>query len=103
MNFLHILRKFNFIFFTLSLTVHSGFALSNPHFQELGQSYTSIYHPGPFKYAQNFNSIVQNKEGFLFIGTDRGILRFDGTRWHLIQNAASTTVTGKSGGFCLFY
>ena len=76
MNFLHILRKFGFIFFVVCFTIHSGSVLSIPDSQELGQPYLSVYIPGPFKYAQQYNSIVQDPDGFLYIGSDNGIVRF---------------------------
>lgn len=95
MNFLHILRKFNFIFLAFSLTTLPGSTLSNPHFQEFGQTYISTYLPGPYKYAQRYNSIVQDSEGFVYIGSEKGVIRFDGSAWKFIAaDETSVLVTG---------
>ena len=100
MNFLHILRKFGFIFFAFSLTIHSGYGSLNSHFQEFGQAYIRIYLPGPYIYAHQYNSIVQDHEGFLYIGSDKGALRFDGTHWKFVPADGKVSLT--SSGTLIF-
>jgi class 3 adenylate cyclase/HD superfamily phosphodiesterase len=98
MNFLHISRKFIFIFFALSCFIHSGTAFSNPDPQELGQPYISRYIPGPYQYANKYNSIVQDRYGFLYIGSDNGVLRFDGANWiHLPAQGRVSVLSDGSG------
>ena len=92
MNFLHISRKFVFIFFAFSCSVHGVPVFSNPHFQELGQPYVRVYVPGPYQYVHQYNSIVLDQDGFLYIGSDKGILRFDGTYWKHIPAAGKVSV-----------
>ena len=81
MNFLHTSRKFNFTISALILSLTPGTKISATHFQELGQPYIQIYHPGQYSYVNQYNSVTQNEDGFLYLGTQNGILRFDGTHW----------------------
>ncbi len=93
MNFLHILRKFGFIFFILSFIPLPAKSLSDSHFQELGQPHVKVYHlPDPYHYVNRYNSIVQDKDGFLYIGSNNGVLRFDGATWNHIPGSGEVTV-----------
>ncbi len=81
MNFLHTSRKFNFIFLALILGLKPGVKISATHFQELGQAHVQTYHPGQYSYVNYYNSVTQDNNGFLYLGSQNGILRFDGTIW----------------------
>ena len=82
MNFLHTSRKFNFIFLALILGLNPGVKISATHFQELGQAHIQTYHPGQYSYVNHYNSVTQDDNGFLYLGSQNGILRFDGTFWN---------------------
>jgi len=82
MNFLHTSRKFNFILLAIILGLNPGLRISATHFQELGQAYIQTYHPGQYSYVNHYNSVTQDDNGFLYLGSQNGILRFDGTFWN---------------------
>ena len=85
MNFLHILRRFVFIFLASWCWIYLGFDLSASHSQELGRFYIQTCLPGTFTYINHYNSVLQGEEGFIFIGASNGILRYNGTNWdHII-------------------
>jgi class 3 adenylate cyclase/ligand-binding sensor domain-containing protein/predicted metal-dependent HD superfamily phosphohydrolase len=81
MNFLHTSRRFNFIFSALILSLIPGQKISATHFQELGQPYIQTYNPGPYSYVNRYHSVTQDAHGFLYLGSQNGIQRFDGIRW----------------------
>jgi class 3 adenylate cyclase/ligand-binding sensor domain-containing protein/HD superfamily phosphodiesterase len=82
MNFLHTSRRFNFIFLALILGLRPGFIISATHFQELGKAHIQTYHPGQYSYVNHYNSVTQDDNGFLYIGSQNGIFRFDGSFWN---------------------
>jgi adenylate cyclase len=82
MNFLHTSRKFNFTISALILSFTPGIKISATHFQELGQPYVQTIHPGQYSYVNQYNSVTQDDDGFLYLGTQNGILRYDGTYWY---------------------
>ncbi len=81
MNFLHTSGRFNFIFSALILGLPPGIKISATHFQELGQAYIQTYYPGQYSYVNHYNSVTQDENGFLYIGSQDCIIRFDGTFW----------------------
>jgi len=82
MNFLHTSGRFNFIFSALIFGLNPGVNISATHFQELGQAHIQSYHPGQYSYVNHYNSVTQDDNGFLYLGSHNGILRFDGTFWN---------------------
>ena len=98
MNFLHTSRRFIFIFLALIIGLKPGFKISATHFQELGQAYIQTYHPGQYSYVNHYNSVTQDDNGFLYIGSQNGILRFDGTFWNDLQIRGDITLSSASQG-----
>jgi hypothetical protein len=96
MNFLHTSRKFNFIFLALILCLNPGVKISATHFQELGQAHIQTYHPGQYSYVNHYNSVTQDDNGFLYLGSQNGILRFDGTFWSNL-NISGDMILSKTG------
>jgi adenylate cyclase len=82
MNFLHTSRRFNFIFLALIFGLNPDVKISATHFQELGQVHVQTFHPGQYSYVNRYNSVTQDDNGFLYIGSQNGIFRFDGTFWN---------------------
>ncbi len=110
MNFLHILRRFVFIFLAFQCWSIGGFVLAASHFQEFGQPYVQTYLPGTFTYVNHFNSIAQGEEGFIYVGARNGILRFNGRDWkhiaskgdlHLVKHQDRIFAYNKNGVFLL--
>ena len=62
-----------------------GGKISATHFQELGQIYIQTYYPGQFSYVNQYTSVTQDDNGFLYVGLKGGILRFDGTFWKHLE------------------
>ncbi len=81
MNFLHILRRFVFIFLAFLCWISWGVDLLASHFQESGTPNIQTYHPGSYINLNHFNSIVQGKDGFIYIGARNGILRYNSQSW----------------------
>ena len=97
MNFLHIPRRFVFIFFTLQGCVFFGIDLSSANFQELGHPYIQTCLPEAYGFINHYNSIVQDSEGFIYIGARNSILRFDGSNWkHLAADGDAQLVKHKT-------
>ncbi len=97
MNFLHILRRFVFIFLAIPCWTFWGIELAASHYQDLGHPWIQTYLPGPYKYVNHFNSIVQGKDGFIYIGARNGILRYDGRDWKLIQGKGDLRLVKHQG------
>ncbi len=85
MNFLHISRKFVFIFLAFVCWICLGFELSASHFQELGHPHIQTFLPGSYTYVNHYNSIVQSADGFIFVGARNGILCYNGITWKHIS------------------
>ncbi len=85
MNFLHILRRFVFIFLAFLCWIFLGFNLSASNYQELGHPHIQTCLPGTYIYINHYNSIVQDNEGFVFIGARNGILINNGQSWEHIS------------------
>ncbi len=96
MNFLHTSRKFNFIFLALLLGLNPGVKITATHFQELGQAHIQTYHPGQYSYVNHYNSVTQDDNGFLYLGSQNGILRFDGTFWSNLDISGDITLSRTS-------
>jgi adenylate cyclase len=102
MNFLHTSRRFNFIFLALILGLDPGVKISATHFQELGQAYIQTYHPGQYSYVNHYNSVTQDDNGFLYIGSQNGIIRFDGTFWNDLKIPGDINLSRTSQGIICF-
>ena len=98
MNFLNTSRRFNFIFLALIYGLIPGIKISATHFQELGQAYIQTYHPGQYSYVNHYNSVTQDDKGFLYIGSQNGILRFDGTFWKHLNIPGDFQLSSNSQG-----
>ena len=84
MNFLQILRRFVFIFFAIRHSILPICELSASNFQEFGHPYIQTCISGTLPWVDRYNSIVQNEEGYIFIGARNGILKFGGSSWTCI-------------------
>jgi adenylate cyclase len=102
MNFLHTSRRFNFKFLALILCLNPGVKISATHFQELGQAYIQTFTPGQYSYVNHYNSVTQDDDGFLFIGSQNGILRFDGTFWNDLKIPGEFNLSRTSQGIVCF-
>ncbi len=98
MNFLHTSRRFNFIFLAIILGLNPGIKISATHFQELGQANIQTYHPGQYSYVNHYNSVTQDDNGFLYLGSQNGILRFDGTFWNDLDIPGDFILSRSSQG-----
>ncbi|KPL25968.1 MAG: hypothetical protein AMS23_03835, partial [Bacteroides sp. SM1_62] len=102
MNFLHTSRRFNFIFSAFILGLIPGVKISATHFQELGQAYIQTYHPGQYSYVNHYNSVTQDEHGFIYIGSQNGILRFDGTFWNDLNIPGDISLSRTPQGILCF-
>jgi class 3 adenylate cyclase/ligand-binding sensor domain-containing protein/HD superfamily phosphodiesterase len=85
MNFLHILRRFIFIFLAFLCWIFGNPELSAVHYQELGHPHIQACLPGTYTYINHYNSIVQDPDGFICIGARNGILIKNGQTWEHIS------------------
>jgi len=84
MNFLHILRRFVFIFLAFLCWISWGIDLLASHYQESGLPTIQTCIPGSYINVNHFNSIVRGKDGFIYVGARNGILRYDSKTWRHI-------------------
>lgn len=87
--FLYILQSSIFpsklLFF---LTIFIGLTFHNAWSQkvsETGLPYIQNYTPAEYNGSSQNWSIVQNKEGFIYVGNNDGILEYDGVSWRTIK------------------
>ncbi len=98
MNFLHILRRFIFIFFAFRYSIFLIPAFPAPNFPESGHPYIQTCISGAYSWVDRYNSIVQNDEGFIFIGARNGILRFEGSSWKYMPSKGDLHLVHHGGG-----
>lgn len=85
MNFLCKLSKFGTIFFYAVFFLQSDLIPLSAQNEEIGLPYVQNITPGSSPEILKYNSIVQDSKGFLFIGGNNGLLRYDGNFWQQLN------------------
>lgn len=98
MNFLCKLFKFGTIFFYAVFFLHSDLYSFSSQNEELGLPYIESITPVSSPEIQQYNSIVQDQKGFIFIGGNKGVLRFDGNVWQQLNMPGPVSVKTDSRG-----
>ena len=75
MNFLHILRKFVFIFLAFTGSISLGNDLYSARYQEIGLPHIQNCLPITYTYINHFNSLVHGPDGFIYIGARGSVSR----------------------------
>ena len=98
MNFLCKLSKFGTIFFYAVFFLQSDLYSFFTQNEELGLPYIQCITPRSSPEILGYNSIVQDSKGFLFIGGNNGILRYDGNFWQQLNLQGAISVFADSKG-----
>lgn len=98
MNFLCKLFKFGTIFFYAVFFQQSDLFPFSTQNEELGLPYIQCITPSSSPEIMRYNSIVQDSKGFLYIGGNNGVLRYDGNFWQQLNIHGPISVYSDSKG-----
>ena len=98
MNFLCKLSKFGIIFFHAAFFNQLNLNILLAQDKELGLAYIQNITPFSAPDIIHYNSIVQDLKGFLFIGGNNGVLRYDGTYWQQLNLPGPVSVCNDQAG-----
>jgi adenylate cyclase len=98
MNFLCKLFKFGTIFFYAVFFLQSDLISLSAQNEELGLPYIQSITPNSSPDILKYNSIAQDSKGFLFIGGNNGVLRYDGNFWQQLNIQGPISVYADLNG-----
>jgi adenylate cyclase len=98
MNFLCKLSKFRTIFFYAVFFHEFNLCALSTHNHELGLPRVQNIFPFSSPEILQYNSIAQDSKGFIFIGGNNGILRYDGNYWQQLNLQGPVSVCSDLNG-----
>ena len=92
------MSKFGTIFFYAVFFHEFNLCAFSTHNQELGLPYIQNITPFSSPEILQYNSIVQDSKGFIFIGGNNGVLRYDGNYWQQLNLQGPVSVYSDLNG-----